>query len=84
MAGIDGSRPDLIIADFHLTDGSTGVAAIDQLRGAAGAPVPAFLLSGDTAPDRLREAGAAGYHLLHKPVDPMALRAMLHRFLARA
>jgi signal transduction histidine kinase len=84
MAGIDGSRPDLIIADFHLTDGSTGVAAIEQLRAAAGASVPAFLLSGDTAPDRLREVGGTGYHLLHKPVDPMALRAMLNRFLTRA
>jgi CheY-like chemotaxis protein len=30
--------------------------------------LPAILLSGDTAPDRLREAEAAGIALLHKPV----------------
>jgi hypothetical protein len=38
-------------------------------------------LSGDTGPERLREARARGYHLLHKPVRPMALRAMLTQFL---
>ena len=31
--------------------------------------VPAFLMSYDAAPDRLREARASGLHLLHKPVD---------------
>ena len=30
--------------------------------------LPAILLSGDTAPDRLQEAEAAGIALLHKPV----------------
>jgi signal transduction histidine kinase len=75
--------PDLIIADYHLTDGNSGIHAIEQLRSAAGWPVPAFLLSGDTAPDRLREASETGHQLLHKPVEPMALRAMLNRCLRR-
>jgi CheY-like chemotaxis protein len=48
---------------------------------AFGAPIPAFLITGDTAPERLREAGASGLHLLHKPVAPMALRAMLNQLL---
>ena len=60
---------------------TTGVAAIERLRAALGAPVPAFLISGDTSPDRLREASANGYHLVHKPVPAMALRAALHRLL---
>jgi DNA-binding NarL/FixJ family response regulator len=30
--------------------------------------LPALLISGDTAPERLREASAAGLRLLHKPV----------------
>jgi hypothetical protein len=36
---------------------------------------------GDTAPERLREASADGFHLLHKPVSPMRLRAMLNQLL---
>jgi signal transduction histidine kinase/FixJ family two-component response regulator len=74
-------KPDLIISDYRLANGKTGIEAIEQLRGELGAAIPAFLISGDTAPERLREASASGYHLLHKPVPPMRLRAMLNQLL---
>jgi two-component system, sensor histidine kinase len=77
----NGSPPDLIISDSGLADGQTGIQAIQRLRQAAGAPIPAFVITGDTAPERLREASAAGFHLLHKPVSPMALRTTLNRLL---
>jgi signal transduction histidine kinase/DNA-binding NarL/FixJ family response regulator len=76
-----GQAPDLIISDYRLSNGKTGFEAIARLRSAMGAPIPAFLISGDTAPERLREASASGYHLLHKPVLPMTLRAMLNQLL---
>ena len=65
----------------RLADGKTGIEAIDCLRGALGISIPAFLISGDTTPERLRDARASGYHLLHKPVPPMTLRAILNRLL---
>lgn len=74
-------RPDLIIADYRLANGMTGIQAIKRLREAIGVPVPAFLISGDTAPERLREASENGYLLLHKPVAPMRLRAVLNQLL---
>jgi signal transduction histidine kinase/CheY-like chemotaxis protein len=74
-------RPDLIICDYRLANGQSGIAAIVDLRNAYGAPVPAFLMSGDTAPERLREARESGHHLLHKPLRAMALRAMINRLL---
>ena len=74
-------RPDLIISDFRLSNGKTGIEMIGRLRIAFGAPIPAFLITGDIAPERLREARAMGLHLLHKPVGPMALRAMLNQLL---
>ena len=73
--------PDLIISDYRLADGHSGIKAIDDLRASFGAPIPAFLISGDTAPERLREAQESGHYLLHKPVRPMKLRAMLHELL---
>jgi CheY-like chemotaxis protein len=76
-----GCRPDLIVSDYRLAHGKTGFEAIERLHRACGAPIPAFLISGDTAPQRLREAGASGYRLLHKPVSPMALRAMVIQLL---
>lgn len=76
-----GRTPDMIISDYRLADGKTGIEAIECLRSALGKAIPAFLISGDSAPECLRDAGASGYHLLHKPVPPMALRAMLNGLL---
>jgi signal transduction histidine kinase/CheY-like chemotaxis protein len=76
-----GQRPDLIVSDYHLSDGKTGIEAIERLRAAFDTLIPAFLISGDIAPERLRHARTCGYQLLHKPLAPMTLRAMLNRHL---
>lgn len=73
-------RPDLIISDYHLANGKTGIRAIEQINAAFGSSIPAILISGDTAPEPLRDAKDRGYTLLHKPVDPMRLRAVMHGF----
>src|SRR4029453_507241 len=73
--------PNLIISDYRLVAGETGFDAIARLRTAFGAAIPAFLISGDTAPERLRGAAARGFHLLQKPVQPNALRAMVSQLL---
>ena len=80
LAGHD-QAPDLIISDYRLADGKTGIEAIERLRRKFGIQIPAFLLSGDTHSEPLHEARASGYHMLHKPVDPMTLRAMVNRML---
>jgi len=79
LAGVaDRDRPpDLIVSDFHLSGGKTGIEVIEGLRRTLSAEIPAFLVSGDTSPELLRQARASGYHLLHKPVDAMTLRAMV-------
>jgi signal transduction histidine kinase/DNA-binding NarL/FixJ family response regulator len=73
--------PDIIISDYRLSDGKTGFDAIERIRRAFGTRIPAFLISGDTAPERLREARASGYYLLHKPVLPITLRAVVSQLL---
>ena len=78
----DNAAPDIIISDYHLSNGTTGYEVIARLRDSIGPSVPAFLMSGDTAPERLREASASGFALLHKPVPPMKLRLMLNRLLS--
>jgi len=81
LASLGRDTPDLIISDFRLKDGQTGIEAVTQLRKAFHAPIPAFLISGDISPERLREAQASGHHMLHKPVGPMTLRTMMSRLL---
>jgi CheY-like chemotaxis protein len=41
--------PDLVISDFHLLDGSTGVQAVQDIRATFGKNIPAFIVSGDTS-----------------------------------
>lgn len=60
--------PELIIADYRLRDGKTGVEAIERVRDEVNADVPAMIITGDTSPARLREAKSSGFYLLHKPV----------------
>lgn len=73
------SKPGLIISDLHLGNGSSGMELIEYLHAETGAAIPAFLVSGDTTPEGIEKARAAGYHLLHKPVTPIRLRAMVNR-----
>ena len=54
-----------------------GIDVIGALRRELRAQIPAFLISGDTSPERLRNARESGFDLLHKPVSPMKLRAMV-------
>jgi signal transduction histidine kinase len=63
-------RPDLVISDYRLREQRSGTEAIALLRAELGGDLPALLITGDTAPDRLREAQRSGIALLHKPVSP--------------
>jgi len=72
-----GAVPDLLVTDYRLTDGATGKQVIDQVDQYAGAGVPAIIITGDTAPERLIEANQAGHPLLHKPVAPSKLRTTM-------
>jgi CheY-like chemotaxis protein len=73
--------PDIVICDYRLRDQRTGVEAIVQLRAMLGNGLPALLITGDTAPQRLREAQASGVPLLHKPVGPGQLYRALVELL---
>ena len=67
-------RPDLIVCDYRLAQGETGIDAIEGLRSAF--EIPALLISGD--PSSLTgEDGLGGYGFLQKPVDAATFRAAL-------
>ena len=69
--------PELIVADYRLREERTGSQAIEGVRRALGKSIPALIVTGDTAPERLREAQASGHMLMNKPVPPGRLRAFL-------
>lgn len=66
------TQPAIALVDFRLRGNDNGIYVIQSLRRLY-PDLPALLISGDTAPDRLRYAGEAGITLIHKPVLPDVL-----------
>lgn len=75
--------PDLIIADYRLERQVTGREAISAIRDIIGVDIPAIIITGDTAPERLREAKESGFPILHKPVRPEHLLALVQQGLSK-
>src|SRR5262247_739155 len=74
-----GRRPDLIVCDYRLGGGRSGVQAVEQVRAAF--EIPALIISGGVLPARPQGQGVSRYELMHKPVDPMALHETLREAL---
>jgi signal transduction histidine kinase/CheY-like chemotaxis protein len=76
-------RPGLIICDYRLRANEDGIRVIARLRSEYNDDeIPGMLITGDTAPDRLREAQESGLLLLHKPVSNSRLRAAVTHLMA--
>jgi CheY-like chemotaxis protein len=74
-----GFCPDLILSDFRLRGGETGMATLESLGSVLGRQLPACLMSGDTDPELIQSCRDAGLPLLHKPVRPAKLRTLIRR-----
>ena len=68
-------RPNGLLVDYHLDHG-TGIEAIVALRERYG-DLPAILITADRTPAVREEARAMDVQILHKPLKPAALRALL-------
>ena len=76
--------PDAIVCDYRLRGGERGTEAIARVRAHAGRDVPAVLVTGDTGAERLREIGASGLEVLHKPCDPAELMGRIRAVAERS
>lgn len=81
-AGAMNRRPDLVVSDYRLGPDGTGLQLIERLRDEFNHAVPALVVTGDTGAEVLREVEAADCALLHKPVQPEAMHALLRRLVA--
>ncbi|HUP29566.1 MAG TPA: hybrid sensor histidine kinase/response regulator [Usitatibacter sp.] len=68
--------PDVVVADYRLPGEDNGIRVIRAVR-ARHPETSGVLISGDIAPTVLKEAEDSGYKLLHKPIRPARLRALL-------
>ena len=60
--------PDVLICDYRLRDGRTGLEAIERLRAAIDPELPALIMTGDTHAHLQEAAERLGLYVLHKPV----------------
>jgi signal transduction histidine kinase/CheY-like chemotaxis protein len=68
--------PDILLVDYHLDDGN-GLSAITDIRWKYGADIPAVLITADRSQEVRDKAQEANVRVLHKPLRPAALRALV-------
>lgn len=72
-----GFRPDIVLADFHLDAGESGLASVARLRETRGSSLPAVVITADHSREVAEAVAAAGCEILRKPVKPAELRALI-------
>lgn len=84
LAALGSYQPDLLLADYRLRGERTGQDAMMAIRARLGRAIPTVIITGDTAPDRLRNVHAGGAALLHKPVVALQLHTAMTALLRDA
>jgi CheY-like chemotaxis protein len=74
-------RPAIILADYHLDRGVLGIEAISRIRESVAPDLPAILISADRTGTTTEAAKRHNCELLHKPVRPAELRALMQHLL---
>lgn len=69
--------PSALVTDYRLRDQETGLDVIQAVRLECGCVVPALLITGDTEPARMACIARTDVPVLHKPVKPERIKAVL-------
>ena len=75
-----GERPDLVVTDHRLPDG-TGVDLASSLRARPGHSASVLVVTGNTSPEDFALLQASGLSVLHKPFDAASLFAAVRTVL---
>ena len=87
VADLEGSsalsspRPDVAILDYHLDNGDTGLDALARLRARFGEDMPAIVSTADHTAEVARAVQSSGCELIHKPMKPAHLRALISHLI---
>ena len=75
------ASPDLVLCDLRLGEGESGFDVLDRLQARWGTSLHGIIVTADASTERIADAHARGLSLLHKPVRPAKLRALLEQLL---
>ena len=76
-------EPDIILADYHLGEVHTGIMALRALEKLWPKSIPSIVITADRTDSVKEDAAQYGAQVLHKPLKPAALRAMMNTQLAK-
>ncbi|WP_313037455.1 hybrid sensor histidine kinase/response regulator [Stutzerimonas nitrititolerans] len=82
IAVLDGRAPELILADFHLDQGTTGWEVAQALRERFGEAIPVVMITADRSDQCRKQLQGLGVPVLNKPVKAGKMRAVLSQLLA--
>lgn len=71
---------DIIIADYTLADGHTGIDAIEAIKATTQSRAKSLIITAETQADIIATIKEKKQTYLNKPVTAMTLRSTLHRF----
>ncbi|HCL75167.1 MAG TPA: hybrid sensor histidine kinase/response regulator, partial [Pseudomonas sp.] len=73
------AEADLLIADYHLDNGHTGIDVVAKVNARRANPLPALMITANYSNELKQQVRELGHMLMHKPVRPMKLKtAMCH------
>lgn len=81
LATMGEEPPDLILADYNLDNGDTGLAAIRALREQAAETVPAIMITAQRDPEIMRACASIDVPLMEKPIRSEELQSVIERIL---
>ncbi|MBV1907830.1 MAG: hybrid sensor histidine kinase/response regulator [Kangiellaceae bacterium] len=76
-------QPDILVVDYQLDRGKTGIQFIQSARKVLGQEVPAIIVTADHTEEVENEVKRMGLLLLYKPLKPAVLRATMNSELGR-
>lgn len=77
----DGFVPRLVLSDYHLDDGKTGLEALAVLQRVCGDELGGIIISADRKSELQAQIRERGYGYISKPVKPLKLRALMNSLL---
>ncbi|WP_429145212.1 hybrid sensor histidine kinase/response regulator [Aeromonas rivipollensis] len=76
-----GFLPRLVLSDYHLDDGKTGLQALHMIRLAHGNGIGGIIISADRKSELQTQIREHGFGYVSKPVKPLKLRALMNSLL---
>ncbi|MDD7972348.1 chemotaxis protein CheB [Roseinatronobacter alkalisoli] len=80
-ASDDAAQPDLLLTDYDLRGGTSGLRLAQDLPDVLGNAVPTIMLTGDITAETLKAIGATDFRQVTKPVMPQVLLALISDML---